>query len=185
MPVVSTIKLTARQFLTLEDPPGTRLELVNGRIAVSPSARPEHSWVDRLLTHILLDHILKHDLGGLIGDVDTVFGKHDVRRPDLIYYAKERLHLLKRGDALRSAPDLCIEIISPRSRKIDRRDKFLQYAKGGIPFYWIVDPIQQTIEGFRLVEGAYEQAGSARDSDVISLPPFEDLRLPLAQLWMP
>ena len=185
MPVVSTMKLTARQFLALEDPPGARLELVNGRIAVSPSTRPEHSWVDRKLTYILMGHIVKHDLGGLIGDVDTVFGKHDVRRPDLIYYTKDRLPLVKRGDALRFAPDLCVEIISPTSRKIDRRDKFTQYAKAAIPFYWIVDPFKLTIDGYRLAGNEYALVGSARDSELIRLPPFDDLELPLAELWMP
>jgi hypothetical protein len=40
----STIKMTARQFLELgEDPPGVRLELVNGEIAVSPSSIRDHS----------------------------------------------------------------------------------------------------------------------------------------------
>ena len=35
---VGTIKMTARQFLELgEDPPGVRLELVDGEIAVTPS----------------------------------------------------------------------------------------------------------------------------------------------------
>jgi hypothetical protein len=42
---VSTIKMTARQFLELgEDPPGVRLELVDGEIAVSPSPVPRHSF---------------------------------------------------------------------------------------------------------------------------------------------
>jgi hypothetical protein len=42
---VSTIKMTARQFLELgEDPPGVRLELVDGEVAVSPSPVPRHSF---------------------------------------------------------------------------------------------------------------------------------------------
>ena len=44
--VVSTIKMTARQFLQLgEDPPGVRLELVNGEVAVNPSLIPRHARV--------------------------------------------------------------------------------------------------------------------------------------------
>ena len=42
MPVVSTTKMTARQYLMLgEDPPGVRLELVDGEVAVSPSPMPK------------------------------------------------------------------------------------------------------------------------------------------------
>src|SRR6476661_4255240 len=92
---VGTIKMTARQFIELgEDPPGVRLELVDGEIAVSPSPIPDHSYVEKMLTILLGGHILAHDLGRLYGDVDTVFGPHDVRRPDLLYFCKPRLHLV-------------------------------------------------------------------------------------------
>src|SRR6187200_136743 len=88
---VSTMKMTARQFLQLgEDPPGVRLELVDGEIAVSPSPIPDHSYIVLTLSRILGDHIEKHDLGQLFGDVDTIFGEHDVRRPDILYFAKAR-----------------------------------------------------------------------------------------------
>ena len=65
---VSTIKMTAEQFLQLgEDPPGVRLELVDGEIAVSPSPIPKHSITDKRLSHILMSHILENDLGELLG----------------------------------------------------------------------------------------------------------------------
>src|SRR5437763_12659299 len=95
MIMVSTIKMTARQFLELgEDPPGVRLELVDGEIAVSPSPIPGHSYVEKMLSLFLGQHIRTHNLGRLYGDVDTIFGYHDVRRPDLIYFSKARVHLI-------------------------------------------------------------------------------------------
>src|SRR4051794_5730395 len=137
MTIVSTAKMTARQFLQLgEDPPGIRLELVQGEIAVSPSPVPRHSHVDKKLTTLLMNHIDAHHLGLLLGDTDTIFGEHDVRRPDLIYFAKERMHLVRADQAIDGSPDLCVEIISPRSETIDRRDKFRQYAKEGVRYYW-------------------------------------------------
>src|SRR5882672_6194924 len=134
---ISTAKMTARQFLQLgEDPPGVRLELVDGEIAVSPSPIPDHSHVDRMLSFFLTGHIKTYDLGKLFGDVDTIFGEYDVRRPDLIYFAKNRLHLIGQK-AMEGPPDLCVEIISPSSSQIDRKAKFKQYQDGGVPFYWI------------------------------------------------
>src|SRR5437868_5450255 len=97
MSTISTAKMTARQFLQLgEDPVGVRLELVDGEMAVSPSPNPDHSYVVMKLGHILLGYIEKHDLGQLFGDVDTIFGEYDVRRPDLLFFAKDRLHLISR-----------------------------------------------------------------------------------------
>src|SRR5579859_5676632 len=113
--VASTIKMTARQFQQLgEDPPGIRLELVDGEIASSPNPTPEHSHCDRQLTLLLGGHIAAHDLGYLFGDVDTIFGENDVRRPDLIYFSRKRAYLIGEG-AMEGPPDLCVEIISPSS----------------------------------------------------------------------
>lgn len=186
MPTVSTAKLTARQFLMLgEDPPGVRLELVDGEIAVSPSPRPRHSRVDKRLSYVLVRHIVEHDLGELLGDTDTIFGDYDVRRPDIIYFRKDRVHLIQADDAIDGAPDLCVEIVSPSSGVIDRKDKFKQYAASGVPYYWIVDPHAQTIEAFRLSGGRYRACGRGQGDAVVSVPPFPELQIPLGQIWFP
>lgn len=180
---VSTIKMTAEQFLQLgEDPPGVRLELVDGEIAVSPSPIPKHSITDKRLSHILMSHILENDLGELLGDVDTIFGAHDVRRPDIIYFSKASLSRI--GDkALQAPPDLCVEILSPSSINIDRKDKFEQYEAARVPNYWIIDPEACTTEAFVLKEGKYVPAGEGKHDDVVSFPPFLDLKIPLKQIW--
>ncbi len=185
MSIVSTTKMTARQFLELgEDPPGVRLELVNGEVAVSPSPIPAHGYAVLKLARILGNHIEEHDLGRLYPDVDTIFGEHDVRRPDLLFFAKHRLHLIGEK-AMEGSPDLCVEVISPSSTAVDRKDKFKQYAKGGVKHYWIVDPKLRTIEGYKLVAGKYRPTGKGRNSDSIQLPPFEELQIPLEELWQP
>jgi len=182
---VSTTKMTARQFLQLgEDPPGVRLELVDGEVAVSPSPSPDHSYADRILSHLLVTRVEAHDLGQIFGDVDTIFGDYDVRRPDIIYFAKARLNLIGKS-AMQGPPDLCVEIISPASVQIDRSDKFDQYAEGGVAHYWIVDTDKRTIEGFVLREGRYAAAGEGADDQVVQLLPFPDLAIPLKRLWRP
>ena len=185
MPIVSTIKMTARQFIALgEEPAGVRLELVDGEVAVSPSPTSDHSYADRMLSTLLHNHILANDLGQFFGDVDTIFGEFDVRRPDLIYFQKSRLHLI--GDnAMEGPPDLCVEIISPSSSVIDRKDKFKQYAEGGVANYWIVDPIHRTMEGYLLQSGKYVEQARGGENDTLSLPPFPTLKIPLKSLWRP
>jgi len=186
MPIVSTAKMTARQYLMLgEDPPGVRLELVNGEVAVSPSPMPRHSHVEKQLSRILLNHIIEHNLGLLLGDTDTIFGEHDVRRPDLIYFSKDREHLVHEDRAIEGMPDLCVEILSPSSVTIDRKDKFEQYADAGVKHYWIVDPPARAIEGFELVRGKYKLVGSGANDASVSLPPFPNLKIPLGEIWFP
>jgi Uma2 family endonuclease len=180
---VSTIKMTAKQFLQLgEDPPGVRLELVNGEIAVSPSFQPKHSYAEKELSFLLMGHIRANDLGQLFGDVDTIFGEYDVRRPDLIFFAKKRLHLIGEK-AMEGPPDLCVEIISPSRVTYDRKEKYSLYEKGKVAHYWIVDPKEKTLEGYKLFGGKYRPAGGGKNDEVVSLPPFADLEIPLGQLW--
>jgi Uma2 family endonuclease len=180
---ISTIKMTAEQFLQLgEDPPGVRLELVNGEIAVTPSPTPSHSSIDTILRIILGNHIRAHDLGKLYGDVDTILDDFNVRRPDILYFAKSRLHLVGEK-AMEGPPDLCIEILSPSSERIDRKVKFEQYRKAGVAHYWIVDPKSKAIEAYKLTRGKYRLAGSGAKNDAVRLAPFEALEIPLAELW--
>jgi len=186
MPTVSTQKMTARQFLHMgEDPPGITLELVNGEVAVSPSPRPRHSYVDRQLTAILVSHVNSESLGTVLGDTDTIFGEFDVRRPDLLYFSAEREYLILEDEAIDGPPDLCIEIISPKTRRIDRNDKFKQYAASGVKYYWIIDPIIRAAEAYKLVGKTYRLAGKGSGTDVVCFPPFPKLEIPLAQLWFP
>lgn len=185
MSIVSTTKMTARQFLKLgEDPPGVRLELVNGEVAVSPSPTPVHAYAVMRLGAKLVDHVESHKLGRIYADVDTIFGEHDVRRPDLLFFSTPRLHLIGEK-AMEGPPDLSIEVISPSSGTIDRRDKFKQYAQGEVTFYWILDPKRKTIEAFQLDRGKYKSIGDGSAKDVVRLAPFPDLEIALADLWQP
>lgn len=63
------------------------------------------------------------------------------------------------------------------------KDKFRLYASGKVKHDWIVDPAQKTIEAYALRGGKY--AGGVRESgsDVVRLPPFNRLDIPLSKLW--
>lgn len=183
MPIGSTTKLTADQFLRLgEDPPGVRLELVNGEVAVSPSPTPDHSNVIVQLIILLGSHNAVRNLGQLYQDVDTILDLHNVRRPDLLFFFNDRTHLVGKK-AMEGPPDLAVEVIGPSSVEIDREDKFDQYRAAGVRFYWIVDPALKTIDAWQLVDGRYVRTGHAQGNDTVNLEPFPDPPIPLARLW--
>jgi Uma2 family endonuclease len=177
--------MTARQFLELgEDPPGVRLELVNGEIAVSPSPIPDHSYIVLSLGRILGNHIEANDLGQLFHDVDTIFGEFDVRRPDLLFFRKSRLHFV--GDkAMEGPPDLAVAVLSPSSVATDLKLEFKLYVESKVRNYWIVDPKARTIQAYRLIGGKYTGRVRGSGSDVVKLAPFPKLGIPLGKLWRP
>jgi Uma2 family endonuclease len=176
--------MTARQFLQLgEDPPGVRLELVEGEIAVSAGPFPQHSVVVTRLGSVLEEHIYENDLGMLLGDCYTIFGEHDVRRPDLLFFTSEREHLVLPDEAIDGPPDLCIEVLSKSTADVDRVDKFKQYAAGKVRFYWIVDPVALTIEAYKLSGKGFKLIGQGSHHETVSFAPFLELEIPLGRIW--
>jgi Uma2 family endonuclease len=179
------IKMTADQYLQLgEDPSGIRLELVDGEVTVAASPATAHAYCLSQLFGILRQHIKKHRLGVIMSDTDHILDMYNVRRPDLYYFGTERMHLLTDGP-IRIPPDLAIEVISPGSERIDRIEKFAQYHDFGIPFYWIVDPQSRTAKAFKFGRTKYAPAGSGKNADTVSFPPFPNLKIDLAELWWP
>jgi Uma2 family endonuclease len=181
--VVSTTKMTARQYFMLgEDPPGVKLELVNGEIAVSPSPVPDHGFVVSALHRIVSSHVFEKSLGQVYMDTDTYLDDFNVRRPDILFFSTE--HLDRIGEKyMEGVPDLAIEVISPSSIEVDREDKFDQYCSSKIKYYWIADPALKTLEGWELRRGKYVSLGRAQGIAPIRLAPFPDLEIPLTQLW--
>lgn len=176
--------MTALEFLALE-PNGVRDELVRGEVIVNPSPTLDHSFVVTRLLVLLHGHADANGLGEVSFNLDAYFGPDDVRRPDLLFYIAARQHVLSADEKPHESPDLCVEVLSPSTIDYDRNDKFDLYQSAGVPFYWIVDPMEQALEAYKLVNGIYIRSGHGSGNAILKLPPFEDLEIPLATLWRP
>lgn len=139
----------------------TRAEWVNGRVEIMASpAAINHQNIAIFLDRVLGIYIEAHDLGQLIFApyVMRLAAIARGREPDLIFVRKDRAHLLTRH-YLDGPADLAIEIISPESKKRDRKVKFAEYQIAGIREYWLIDPDKQTAEFYQLDdEETYEPA---------------------------
>ena len=74
---------------------------------------------------------------------------------DLAGWRRERVPDSLRGAAWEVAPDWVCEVLSPSTARFDRVVKLPTYAQYGIARAWVVDPVLQTREVFRLVEGQW------------------------------
>jgi Uma2 family endonuclease len=182
---VLTGRMTAAPFMALpEDPNKTRYELVHGEVVVSPSPNFDHAYVVTRLISRLHPYVDEHKLGVIVSGIDTPFGPEDVRRPDLLFFSKARLHHIGKVN-LEGPPDLCVEVLSPSNRHVDRGDKFELYRDSGVPSYWIFDPMTKVVEAYRLEGKEYVPTVTAKDEAVVQLPPFEELEIRLAEIWRP
>ena len=64
----------------------------------------------------------------------------------------------RRNDYWRGA-DLVMEIVSPDDPERDTHVKRRDYAEAGIPEYWIVNPVDETITVLTLAGDAYTERG--------------------------
>jgi len=127
-----------------------RSELVDGKVLIMSPISLKHQEIASFLTAILriytevthTGHILTAPFAMRIGD-------KTVREPDLLFVSKTHEDRLT-NTYLNGPADMVIEIISPESIGRDRGVKFVEYESAGVPEYWLIDPIRQQVEFYRL-----------------------------------
>jgi Uma2 family endonuclease len=158
---------------------GKRYELADGWLTeLSPSPWHDHG-AERL------KEILKAAAVQAGADVYVAGGPNDVstpagiRKPDVFVVPKDVARsAIDRRVRTYYASDLLLvaEVVSPRrgSERTDRVQKVGEYAKAGIPLYWIIElEPDPKVTVLSLGEGAYELVAEARAGHVFSvLKPF-------------
>lgn len=109
----------------------------------------------------------------------------EVLVPDIAGWRRERMRRMPEDQRFEVVPDWVCEILSPSTARKDRVIKMPVYARFGIAYLWLVDPIARTLESFALEDGRWVVTGQFKDDDRVAIPPFEELRLELGSLWVP
>jgi Uma2 family endonuclease len=107
----------------------------------------------------------------------------DVLVPDLAGWRRERMPELPDTAFFSLAPDWICEVLSKSTEEIDREEKMPIYAREGVRYAWLIDPIARTLEAYVLEGRRWEAGGVWRDDARVRVAPFEALDLELAVLW--
>ena len=59
--------------------------------------------------------------------------------PDLAFYRADRRDQIRESH-IEGAPDLVVEVLSPRTADRDVGPKFAEYEQHGVTEYWVLDP---------------------------------------------
>lgn len=89
-----------------------------------------------------------------------------------------------RENPIRVVPDWACEVLSPHTAAGDRVLKLPLLARHGVPWTWLVDPIEHTVEVYETIDGRPALTVTARDDQRPTLPPF-DVTVELAHWWLP
>ncbi|MDZ7290777.1 MAG: Uma2 family endonuclease [candidate division KSB1 bacterium] len=146
--------ITFEQFHELVDE-NIKADLLDGKIIRDSPAIPKHGRIVSWLVKVLGLYVEQLDLGEVFVATTTVrLTKYQGPEPDVFFIRKDRLGIV--GEKyVDGPPDLCVELISKTSRKIDRGRKFVLYAEHGVKEYWIIDPLRDTVEFYENHEGEW------------------------------
>jgi len=139
---------TYDEFARLPDD-GNRYEIIAGELCMTPAPTLTHQRIVTRLVATLERFVREHALGELYaGPVDVLFGEGDYLAPDLVFVRRDRTSILnERG--VEGAPDLVVEVLSPKTAARDRTLKRERYAAFGVPEYWVADAITRRVEIYR------------------------------------
>jgi len=140
----SRAKLTANDIVAT--PPGMRYQLLDGELAFIPESAGWRQGVLRRLHNAVKEFVIANQLGEvLLAPMEVVVSNYDVVQPDFMYIARTRTRLISCG-ALRAAPDLVVDLLSPDTPPAQVSYKQALYSRHGVREYWLVDPDAESVE---------------------------------------
>ena len=148
--------LTAENYKILPET-GPRYQLIEGDLDMVPAPNRYHQDISRNLEYILLEYLEENPIGKLYdAPFDVYLDEHNVFQPDIVVVMNARLAILTDAGA-EGTPDFVVEILSPKTARLDRDNKRRVYASTGVQELWIIAPESKTIEVFLLQENATAQ----------------------------
>lgn len=157
--------------------PGNRLvEYSHGIVEVLSMPSYAHQLVTAWLFGVLKAFVRSQGLGVVVfAPMRLKLWAGKYREPDLLFMFRHNRHRIH--SQYWEGADLVMEVVSPDDPTRDLETKRREYAQAGIPEYWLVNPLDETITVFTLpknesvyaIHGVYDRSSVAES---VLLPGF-------------
>lgn len=159
---------TEAQYLKLSNQTNHLIEFTDGEIEVLTMPTRSHQMLVRFLFLAFFNFLQARGSIVLFAPLRLQIRPGKQREPDILI-------LLERDDprnqdAYWLGADLVVEVVSPDDPARDITVKRADYAEAGIPEYWIVNPIDETITVLALDADSYTEHGVFRRGEHTSSP---------------
>ena len=171
-------------------PEGLTGEILDGQLYTQPRPAWPHAVTASGLTYELIGPF-QRGRGGpggwwIVAEPELHFIRDaEVDVPDLAGWRRERMLNHPPVHRIEVVPDWVCEVLSPSTESKDRKIKMPIYAKFGVPYAWLVDPMAHTLEAYALDGGAWREIGRFTDAAPVSVAPFDAVTINLGDLWAP
>jgi Uma2 family endonuclease len=172
-------RMTAEEFLALPETTAIH-ELLDGEVYMAPPPLVEHQSVSGNI-YFYLRTLIPHGKW-FAAPTGVYFDEQNIPEPDVFWLSDANLGKIK-GRYIEGAPDLIVEIFSNSTAKRDKEDKFHLYEKYDVREYWMVDPSNQYVEVYALVDGAFAPRGVYAKEDSFTSSLFGDVVIQVAAFF--
>ncbi len=182
----------ARHSATYDDlirvPEHLVAEIIDGELITSPRPASRHARASSILGGKLVPPFDQGDGGPggwwIVDEPELHLGP-DVIVPDLAGWRRERMPVFPDAAWFDLAPDWVCEVVSPSTGRVDRVRKMPKYAANEISHLWLIEPVLQTLEVFRLDAGTWRLVATHGGDEVVRAEPFDAIEIRLDALWIP
>ena len=116
-----------------------RYEVIDGELYVSPPPNREHQHASGQLQGTLWSFLQTNPLGILYAaPFGVILAGLSGVQPDISCTSRTSGRKILTDQGVSGAPDLVVEILSPRTRSRDRGIKLRQYEAADVRYYWIL-----------------------------------------------
>ena len=148
---------------------GDKAEYINGEVIFHSPVKLRHNVVAKRLLVLLDAHVGFNDLGFVGYEKIMIALSRNDYEPDICYFDRAKSVKFTEDQMLFPAPDFVVEVLSDSTAANDRGIKFEDYAAHGVHEYWIIDPADEFLEQYRLVDEQYELVMKSNNGTVTSL----------------
>ena len=147
-------------YLVMTDHARRLIEYTDGYVKLLSMPTPEHQSILAFLYELFVAFLRPNGGRVLFSPLRVQVRPRKYREPDLAV-------LLDKHDARQTkrfwiGADLVVEVVSEDDLERDTVEKVADYAEAGIPKYWIVNPLNETITVLTLNSDVYAEHGVFR-----------------------
>ncbi len=161
-------------------------ELIAGELHVSPRPAPKHARASTKIAGSLdgpFDSGKNGPGGWIILFEPEVHLETSILVPDIAGWRRERMPQIPDEAFFSTVPDWACEVLSPSTAGIDRAKKMPLYVHLGVKWFWLVDPVEKTLEVYENSQSRWVLHHTYVNDEKVRAVPFDAIELELSSLW--
>ena len=158
------------------------VEFSHGKLEILEMPTFSHQRLVALLYRILSSFVERQQLGVVMfAPLRMRLWQGKYREPDVLFMSRENAEQL--GEKFWHGADLVMEVVSPDDPRRDWVTKRFEYARAGIPEYWIVDPTPRTVTVLHLAGEQYSVHGTFPEGETATSVLLDGFSVPVSDVF--